>query len=87
MKYRQKLLEVEAFRFGFDGLPPWFTEIVERKEASAYRPTAYDHVAILTIGGEKRTIQHGDMVFRDEFGRVRVWRYGDFLQAYEVVED
>jgi hypothetical protein len=80
-KYRKKQVEVEAFRFGFDEPPLWFTE-AEAQGKIELQP----HTAVIeTLEGKMRA-DHGDWVIQGVEGEIYPCKPNIFKMTYENVE-
>jgi len=86
MKWRTKPVEVEAFRLGWDPMPRWYTEMVNRDKAADY------HDGNGMVASNVRTpdgwvvASQGDWLVKSPYSGVRVMKHVDFVEMYEVAE-
>lgn len=80
-KFRKKPVVVEAFRYGIDDRPDWFTEKVNTNEIV----TNESHCDINTLEGVMRG-NIGDHIIQGVKGEVYPCKSDIFLATYEPVE-
>ena len=77
-QYRKKPVVVEAFRYGYDVVPYWFTH---HRDTVAIRP---DYAKLRTHNGEVR-VNHGDYVVKAISGEIYPCNANLFHEIYEEV--
>lgn len=86
MKYRKKPVEVEAFRFGRDIPPAWYTEALMAAKCVCCGIGSDDfRVEIHTLEGTM-VARIGDYIIRGVKGEIYPCKADIFEMTYEVVE-
>ena len=81
MKYRKKPVEIEAFQFGKDDFPPWFTQEIYEDNVVLKDKSAY----IKTLEGTM-IANSGDFIIKGVKGEIYPCKADIFEQTYEKVD-
>lgn len=82
MKYRSKIVEIEAVRLPVDSAPSWLADAMDAGTVALYRD---GHAAIITLEGTM-TAQYGDWIIRGTEGELYPCKPSVFERKYEAVE-
>lgn len=85
MKYKKKPVIIEAFRFGFEDEPYWFTKYSEDNDVFIRRGSWGGFCHINTLEGKMKA-NIGDMIIKGVKGEVYPCKYDIFMQTYDKVE-
>ena len=79
MKYRKKPVVVEAFRYGFDSVPEWFSE-------AAITMRVDGGIGVITLEGCMYA-NKGDYIVKGVRGEIYPCKSDIFEETYEKVEE
>lgn len=82
MKYRKKPVVVEAFRFGVDRMPLWFTDKIDTKEVKI----ELGYAIIDTLEGKMKA-EFLDYIIKGVKGELYPCKDDIFEATYEKVEE
>ena len=88
MKYKKKPVVIEAFRFGYDSIPPWFVEAVHNgivKHESIPSPFGTTFVLQINTLEGVMTAHHGDYIIKGVVGELYPFKPKIFEETYELV--
>lgn len=81
MKYRKKPVEIEAFQFGKDDFPPWFTQEIYEDNVVLKDKSAY----IKTLEGTM-IANSGDFIIKGVKGEIYPCKADIFEQTYDRID-
>lgn len=81
MKYRSKVIEIKAFRLGFDDYPTWF---ICHSSVTIYRVNDLLQAEIKTLEGTM-TANYGDWIICGTEGELYPCKPSVFERKYEAV--
>jgi hypothetical protein len=87
-KYRKKPVVVEAFRYGVDGGPDWFHDLVNSNDIITRKAVDSTDIwcEIKTLEGTMRA-DYGDYIIRGVHGEVYPCKPDIFAETYEKVDE
>ena len=84
MRYRQKIVEVDAFIFGYEEFPQWFNDAIANGKVTVFDADApFIYADIKDLHGDHAMI--GEYIIRDNDGFISVCAPDVFLETYEKV--
>ena len=89
MKYRKKPVEVEAFQFGVDSHPQWFTDATKDGTVLLFEDGPYGEqfARIQTPEGKMEAREEQHWIIRGVEGEIYPCKNTVFEATYEPVED
>ena len=86
MKYRKKPIVIDAFRLGYDPIPPWGKIAVEQGVIKPYRINGKPYVEIETLEGVM-SAKNGTYIIMGVDGELYPCKAEIFEMTYEKVEE
>ena len=85
MKYRKKPLVVEAFRLGYDPIPPWGEIAINQGVITPYKINGKYYIEVETLEGVM-TAKIGTYIVQGVDGELYPCKASIFEETYEKVE-